>query len=82
VIEALELGTPVIASDLPVYREVVGDIPTYVDPFEAEDWEAAIRSFIDDSPERERQTSAIPGYVAADWPSHFAIVETWLDEFG
>ena len=31
VVEALELGTPVIASDLPVFREIAGDIPTYLD---------------------------------------------------
>jgi glycosyltransferase involved in cell wall biosynthesis len=78
VIEALQLGTPVIASDLPVYREVVGSIPTYVDPRSETSWEDAIRSFLGDAPERERQLRAMQGYQAPDWKSHFARVESWL----
>ncbi|HEU0203317.1 MAG TPA: glycosyltransferase family 1 protein, partial [Burkholderiaceae bacterium] len=31
-LEALQAGTPVIASDLPVFREIAGRIPEYVDP--------------------------------------------------
>jgi glycosyltransferase involved in cell wall biosynthesis len=78
VTEALSLGTPVIATNLPVYREVVGEIPTYVDALDVDGWETAIRAFADDSPERERQKRAIAGYVAPDWRSHFAAVEDWL----
>jgi glycosyltransferase involved in cell wall biosynthesis len=79
VIEALQVGTPVIASDLAVYREVAGDIPTYVNPVNADGWEAAVRSFVGDSPARERQRLAVAGYVAPEWRSHFAAVENWLD---
>ncbi|ELT43515.1 glycosyltransferase family 4 protein [Arthrobacter nitrophenolicus] len=31
-VEAMSLGTPVIASDIPIFREVGGDAATYVDP--------------------------------------------------
>src|SRR4029079_10859366 len=41
-LEALGSGVPVIASDLPVFREVGADIPDYLDPLEARGWEAAI----------------------------------------
>ena len=34
VIEALQRGVPVIASDLPVFREIAGDIPLYLDPLD------------------------------------------------
>lgn len=78
VMEALRLGTPVIASDLAVYREVVGDVPTYVDPNDARNWEAAIRSFLDNSPERSRQLSLIKDYRPPSWAEHFAMVEAWL----
>lgn len=78
VIEALQAGAPVIASDLPVYREVVGDIPTYLDPNDTEAWEDAIVAFAGDSPEWERQKRAMEGFAAPDWAGHFAAVERWL----
>jgi glycosyltransferase involved in cell wall biosynthesis len=80
VIEALQGGTPVIAGDLAVYREVVADIPLYLDPGDAEKWKAAISNFISDCPERERQRRAIEGFGAPDWPAHFATVEPWLEQ--
>jgi glycosyltransferase involved in cell wall biosynthesis len=80
VIEALQGGTPVIAGDLAVYREVVGDIPLYLDPGDAEKWKAAISNFISDCPERERQKRVIEGFRAPDWPAHFAAVEPWLEQ--
>jgi glycosyltransferase involved in cell wall biosynthesis len=78
VVEALQIGTPVIASDLPVYREIVGSIPTYVDPRFDASWERVIRNFLTDDPERMRQKRALQGYKAPDWKSHFAHLETWL----
>lgn len=78
-IEALQAGTPVIASNLPVYREVLDDIPTYVDPLDEQGWEAAVRGFLDDNSERDRQHEAIASYVPPDWQSHFDAVENWLD---
>jgi glycosyltransferase involved in cell wall biosynthesis len=80
VIEALQLGTPVIATDLPVYREVVGDIPTYLEPDDAAGWARAICEFIGDAAERQRQKQALNEYRPPDWPSHFARVEQWLQE--
>jgi glycosyltransferase involved in cell wall biosynthesis len=78
IIEAFEAGTPVIASDLPVYREIVGDIPTYLDPLDGLGWERTIRAFTGDDPERERQKAVVAGYRPPDWPSHFEAVEKWL----
>ncbi len=78
IIEALRLGTPVIASNLPVYRELAGDIPTYVDPMDGASWEHAIRSFADASEERQRQVAQMNGYRAPSWAGHFEVVERWL----
>ena len=77
-IEALRQGTPVIASDLPVFREIAGGLPTFVDPTDAEAWKKAIEGFVDDGPERTRQVIAMPTYVAPTWTTHFAIIESWL----
>jgi glycosyltransferase involved in cell wall biosynthesis len=41
VVEALACGTPVIATDIPVFREVGGDAVTYCAPEFVEDWVAA-----------------------------------------
>lgn len=79
VIEALQHGVPVIASDLPVFREIAGEIPLYLDPLASEPWEAAIREFTGDCSERQRQLAAMPGFRAPNWDSHFAQVEGWLE---
>ncbi|MGN6057156.1 MAG: glycosyltransferase family 4 protein, partial [Sphingomicrobium sp.] len=76
--EALSLGTPVIASDLPVFHEFAREIPTYLDPLDRATWQTAILEFVGNSPERERQLQAMKHYHAPDWPTHFKIVEDWL----
>ncbi|WP_369044596.1 glycosyltransferase family 4 protein [Sinomonas sp. P10A9] len=43
-VEAMSLGTPVIASDIPIFREVGGDGATYVDPDVPEDFASAVRA--------------------------------------
>ena len=75
VIEALQLGIPVIATDLPVFREIAGDIPTYLPSYDGIGWERAVLDFCGDTPERARQVLAMRGYRAPDWPGHFAVVE-------
>ena len=78
IVEALQLGVPVICSDLPAFREIAGEIPLFLDPLDGKGWEAAIVAFMDDCPERKRQLALMPGYRAPDWDSHFAGVEPWL----
>lgn len=78
VAEALQLGTPVIASDLPVYREFAASIPTYLDAIDGPGWLSSIMNFTGDSLERERQLQAMRGYRAPDWKSHFDQVQKWL----
>lgn len=43
IVEALSLGTPVIASDIPVFREVSGGCATFLDPIDGPAWLAAIQ---------------------------------------
>lgn len=81
VAESLELGTPVIASDLSVYREFAGDIPTYLDPLDETAWETAIASFAGGSSERKRQFEAMTDFKPPTWQSHFAAVDEWLEMF-
>ena len=80
VIEALEAGTPVIASDQPVFREIAGDIPLYLNPADGPGWEAAVREYCADSTDRARQLSAIRSYRRFTWNDHFRKVDDWLAE--
>ena len=79
IVEALQVGTPAIASDLAVYRELVNDIPTYIAPDNELAWESAIRDFLANGAECRRQHYAMKGYRPPDWPAHFSVVEAWLD---
>lgn len=80
VVEALRLGTPVIASDLPVFQEIASTIPTFIAPHDGVAWERTILDFCGPASERARQVSAMSSYRAPDWPGHFEIVEKWLED--
>jgi glycosyltransferase involved in cell wall biosynthesis len=77
-VEALQLGTPVIASDLPCFREIGQGIPTLLDPLDAVSWEHAILSMSENGPERARQHILMNAYQPPTWDRHFADVEAWL----
>ena len=78
VVEAMQLRTPVICSDLPAFREIAGDIPVYLDPLDGPGWQRAVMDFMEDTPDRMRQVRQLRGYRGPDWPSHFATVDPWL----
>ena len=78
-IEALGLGTPVIASDLSVFREISPDIPTYLDPLDGPAWEQAVLCYAqDDSPSRRAQLARLAGFRPPSWDDHFTVVNDWL----
>jgi glycosyltransferase involved in cell wall biosynthesis len=82
VVEALQLGTPVITADLAVYREIAGDLPSYISADAEADWESAILAFMVDCEERQEKLTAVRGYRAPTWREHFVPIEAWLDEIG
>ncbi|GIG39335.1 glycosyl transferase [Cellulomonas phragmiteti] len=57
-LEAMALGTPVVVSDIPVFREVGGDAGVYVAAGDAEGFAAALRGLADDAPWQRRSTAA------------------------
>ena len=78
-VEALQTGTPVIASDLPVFREIGGDIPDYLDPLDGPAWEQAILDYADDaSGARSDQLKRLAGFHPPIWKDHFSRVEAWM----
>lgn len=80
-VEALALGVPVIASDLPVFREIAGEIPEYVDPLDGKRWAELIMEYAQsDSQHRIAQLSRLEGFKVPTWADHFAKVDTLLEQ--
>jgi len=79
-VEALALGTPVIASDLPVFHEIGQEVPDFIDPLDGPAWQAAILDYAaDHSARRDAQLARLATYRAPGWDDHFARVDAWLD---
>jgi glycosyltransferase involved in cell wall biosynthesis len=58
IIEALAANTPVLCSDIAVFREVAGDLADYFDPFSTEAICASVRRVIAQQEERRARISA------------------------
>lgn len=81
-VEALSLGTPAIASDIPVFHEIGLGIPDLIDPLDDSAWERAILDYSQgDSVARRAQLSRMAGYEAPSWDAHFTAVDEWLGHF-
>lgn len=79
-VEALSLGVPVLASDLPVFKEIAGNIPEYIDPLDGKGWLKHIISYIKpESAERVAQIQRLSTFVTPTWEDHFNKVDQWLE---
>jgi len=80
VAEALAAGVPVIASDLPVFREFAGEIPEYADPKDAKRWAELVLDYArPDGARRAAQLERMKGFRPTTWDDHFRIVERFLE---
>ncbi|MEM9097126.1 MAG: glycosyltransferase [Pseudomonadota bacterium] len=70
--EALALGTPVIASDLPAFREIAGEVPDYLAPDDHAGWARMIGDYIADGPARDAQIARLAGWAPPGWDGHFS----------
>ncbi|MEO1104215.1 MAG: glycosyltransferase family 1 protein, partial [Pseudomonadota bacterium] len=81
VTEALSVDTPVIASDIPVFREIAGEACEFIDPLDGVGWRNAICDFAAvRSPRWSAAVSKARAYEPPTWASHFAKVSTLLDD--
>lgn len=77
--EALAAGTPVVASDIPVFREVSQGCATLLDPTDGPGWRQTIAALAaDPSPRHADAVAAAQRYVAPDWPGYFDRLDTFL----
>jgi glycosyltransferase involved in cell wall biosynthesis len=80
IIEALMVGTPVIASDLPVFHEIAGEIPDYLDVLDGLGWLAYIKAYMDDrNPLRTAQLERMQQFTVPTWQNHFEKVDVLID---
>ena len=78
-VEALQMGVPVLASDLPVFREIAGDIPEYLHPIDGVGWRRLILEYAKcGGAARRAQCVRLCGFLSPTWEQHFVVVETLL----
>ncbi|MDF2049051.1 glycosyltransferase family 1 protein [Arthrobacter sp. Cr_A7] len=66
-VEAMALGTPVIASDIPIFREVGGDAATYVDPASPQQFAEAVAKLQDGERWQEASRRAVSRAREFSW---------------
>lgn len=80
-IEALSLKIPVISSDLPVFKEIAGEIPEYIDPLDGKKWAEVILEYTNsDSKLRKNQLERIANFTGPSWKNHFQIVDSFIND--
>ena len=71
-VEALAMGTPVVANDIPIFREIGQGAALLLDPANPAAWTEAIATMTSTP-----RPQAKP-FDAPTWPAHFARLESWL----
>ncbi len=77
-IEAMSVGTPVVVSDIPVFREVAADAGAYVAPDDAAGFAAEIRKLDDPATHAARGTAARTRAATYSWAASAATLLTLL----
>ncbi|NKX49722.1 glycosyltransferase family 4 protein, partial [Arthrobacter deserti] len=71
-IEAMAAGTPVVASDIPIFREVCGGAALHVDPLDPPAFAAAVASLEDDARWRRAPADGVLRAAGYDWDTSAA----------
>jgi glycosyltransferase involved in cell wall biosynthesis len=78
IIEALALGTPVIASDLPAHREAGGSGATYISPIDGPGWISAIHAHMHgDVPQLSAGPVNVPAHLCKG-ADYFSKIESFI----
>jgi glycosyltransferase involved in cell wall biosynthesis len=74
-LEALALGKPVICSNLPVLREILGDKATFLDPSDPDMWVETIRKQLNGMLE----VAGLDDFSIPTWHAHFNQIDVALE---
>ncbi|MEC9435446.1 MAG: glycosyltransferase [Pseudomonadota bacterium] len=84
--EALELGCPVIAADLPELRAVGGDAPDYIDPLDLPEWLETLLAYAHPAPggpdPRAAQIARLADWRPRSWAAHFEAADELFARIG
>jgi len=72
ILESMSYGTPVILSDIPIFREVAGAAGIYFDPFESDDLLAKLVDTLQSTTLRKARQRVVDHISGRDW-SHVAV---------
>jgi glycosyltransferase involved in cell wall biosynthesis len=78
-VEAMALGTPLVVSDIPVFREVGGDAATYVDPEDVHGFVEAVKELDDPAVWEQRSAAARARARHYSWESSARILLALLE---
>ena len=79
VVEALSLGTPVIASDIKVFREVSQNCARFISPIDGKGWLEAIEEMsAQTSAAQEQWRAKATSFQAPQWADYFGKIEAFL----
>ncbi len=78
-VEAMKSGGPVVASDIPVHREVFADAAEYFNPYSVNALTEAIQAVVDPASSARRDELVARGAIVATRYSHDIIVPQWRD---
>ncbi|MCR4648248.1 MAG: glycosyltransferase family 4 protein [Lachnospiraceae bacterium] len=67
IVESLQRGTPVMASDVPVLREVGGEYCDYFDPNDCRDFIDKLNAYLNDEDKYNRKKESIKDYTPFTW---------------
>lgn len=75
-VEAAALGVPVLVNDLPIYREVLGDIPVYANVSDRYLWRKEINRMAAEQQAGPTGAEQAPRFAPPTWEAHFKAVLT------
>ena len=79
VVEALSVGTPVVVSDIPVFREISQGCAVFHHPLDGPGWRQAVVTLSDsDHPGTREARQKAQAFRAPSWEGHFDSVGSFL----
>jgi glycosyltransferase involved in cell wall biosynthesis len=79
IVEALSAGAPVVASDIPVFREVAQGRAIFLSPLDGLGWRDEILKLSADPAYFESRRGEALRFVAPRWSGYFAAIEAFLN---